>query len=281
MAKAATSEVLHTVAMDAARNSAIADLAGITPAMWASATGDGHVFDSRSGWVGGRNRGRLPFVEVDTEPTQYDLVAVDGGQSTTTVRWYIHVGGQDQRTAQNLAEVLAAGILATFRNSDFIDINGNYARYGDDLPNTWETTPLGHMLTVTSVVEHSWCRSDYELDDFTPGAETDQVGRTIDITFDDTSPIAILAIPDTHSLDNVEVRLTQAFDDPAATFSIGVTGDPEKYYTVNDVDLDGPLYNYVRDFDESGPVTIVGFLSPAAATQGSLRVQVTTIPIGA
>ena len=150
--------VLSERIFSALRSSDVAAHAGVAAATWASTTTP-RIFRGIAGFLGGRNRGRLPFVEFDISGIDYSHATLEGGAATTTARIVAHAGGRDPETAGNLLEaILTAGLIAIRDESA-----DNYTALGSDAIGPLTLGPWGHQRETTITVVHSYGRSDYEV----------------------------------------------------------------------------------------------------------------------
>jgi hypothetical protein len=113
--------------MTAARASAVAAAAGISAGVWSSTTTP-RVFPGKAGFIGGRNRGRLPFLEIAFTSQSFQNTVEDGGTLLTSVELIAHGTGRDQQTAEELLSGLLGAALASIRTTS----TDNYIRIGDD-----------------------------------------------------------------------------------------------------------------------------------------------------
>lgn len=150
-----SASALRAQIIAAVRGSTVATAAGLTALVWGSVTIP-HVFDgSRQGFIGGRNRGRCPFVEVEVEKQQFDSSTADGGTLKSRVRLRAHVADRDGIT------VLDAIIIASLAAIRATPLYG-YTAVGDDEIGQAEKGPMGWQLDALVDVEHSYDRTTYE-----------------------------------------------------------------------------------------------------------------------
>ena len=85
---------LRVAAVAACNSDAVATAAGFSPAVWTD-TAAPHVFSGiAKGWIGGRNRGRLPFLEVAVvSDAGNPVVTEQGGDLTQTLVVRCHCAG--------------------------------------------------------------------------------------------------------------------------------------------------------------------------------------------
>ncbi len=150
---AVEANVLRDLIRTALQTSPVADAAEISSAVWA-ADGDagGHVFDGNGGFIGARNRGRLPFLEFRIVAQQFTQQTYTGGQETSQVAVRVHVGGRDIRIAQDRAYAIAKAAVTAIR-SVFGTTLGNEA-----IPEFGQG-PWGHALEVKLTVEQSYAKA--------------------------------------------------------------------------------------------------------------------------
>lgn len=152
------SSVLRDEIVEALRSAYVAIAAGVTPAVWGSATTP-RVFDGAAGYIGGRNRGRCPFVEVWIGGQSFNRTTLDGGTLVSQVRVRVHATGRDHDTARDLLEAIMAAGLAAIRSTP----TDRYTAQGSDEVGEIVPGPMGWQLDATVSVAHSWDRSTYEV----------------------------------------------------------------------------------------------------------------------
>lgn len=140
--------------IDALRTPGVAIAAGVVPATWASTTIP-RVFSGDHGFLGARNRGRCPYIEVWVEGQAFDHRSTEGGDLTTQVRLRIHAAGRISRDA--LDEIMVAS-LAAIR----VEVSDNYTALGDDRVDEVKPGPMGWMVDAIVGLSHSWDRTTYE-----------------------------------------------------------------------------------------------------------------------
>lgn len=150
--------VLTARVFSGCRAAGVATQAGVLLATWSSTTVP-RVFRGLAGYLGGRNRGRLPLIEFDIQTQRFAQETEQGGMLLSTVTLRCHVGGRDLETAGNLAEAILAAALAAIR-SEAVD---NYTAQGDDEIGPLQPGPLGHFRDATMRFEHTFARTSYEV----------------------------------------------------------------------------------------------------------------------
>lgn len=153
-----TNTVLRTRVLTQCRIAAVATAAGVGASAWAD-TSVPHVFGGSAGAIFGRNRGRLPFLEVATESQPFNQETPQGGTVRTTVRLRVNVGGADHETAEALANAILTAAIAAIRSES----TDNYTAIGDDTIERFKPGPTWHQQEAVLTVEHSYSRSDYEV----------------------------------------------------------------------------------------------------------------------
>ncbi len=153
-----SSSHLRQVVIDAIRQHEVASQAQVAAITWASETAP-RVFPGRAGFIGGRNRGRLPFVEVEFIGQTFANEVEEGGTLKTKIRLIAHATGRDQQTAEELLSAIITESLVQIRDVS----QDNYTRLGDDEIMTVQPGPFGWMLEAQMEVEHSFQRDDYEV----------------------------------------------------------------------------------------------------------------------
>ncbi len=155
---ATASSVLSTRIFSALRTAAVATQAGVASGTWSS-TSTTRVFRGIAGWLGGRNRGRLPFIEFDIESQGFTEENPQGGTINQAIRLRVHVGGQDPAVAAELAiAILAAGIAAI--RSETTD---NLVALGNGAIEPAQFGPWGVSRDAVLQVQQSYGRTDYEV----------------------------------------------------------------------------------------------------------------------
>lgn len=150
--------VLSARVLSALRSSPVALAAGIGAATWASTTTP-RVFQGFQGYLGGRNRGRLPFIEYDVDTQAYSKEHFQGGTLTSSLRIRAHCGLRDIPAASTLLDSIITSALAAVRD-EAVD---NYTALGDDQVSICEYGAWGHYCDATLSVEHTYASSDYEV----------------------------------------------------------------------------------------------------------------------
>jgi len=139
-------------------DSTVAAAANVVAATWASATSP-HVFRGFGGFVTGRSRGRLPFIEYDITDQQFTLDNSEGGTVESTIRIAVHAGGRDLATIGNYLDGILMACFAKIRSQ----AEDNYFMLGNDVGQEVEQGPWGHMLQATFTVQHTYDRTSYEV----------------------------------------------------------------------------------------------------------------------
>lgn len=152
-----TGTVLNARVFAALRAAGVATAAGVALGIWSS-TATSRVFSGIAGYLGGRNRGRLPFIEFSVSGQDFAHETLEGGTVTSSIIIRAHCGGRDPETSANLLrEILTAGLVAI--RSEATD---NYTALGDDQLGDVQLGPWGHMQDASLTIEHTFARSDYE-----------------------------------------------------------------------------------------------------------------------
>lgn len=149
--------VLTARVFQGARVAAVAAQAGLAAGVWASTTVP-HVFRGLAGYIGGRNRGRLPFIEFDIATQKFDQRTEIGGDLMTTLTMRCHVGGRDPETAGNLAEAILTAAINAIR----VETVDNYTAIGSDSIGAVEQGPWGHFRDAQMQFDHTFSRTTYE-----------------------------------------------------------------------------------------------------------------------
>lgn len=137
---------------------AVANQAGVAPLTWASASAP-RVFRGLGGYLSGRNRGRLPFIEFDISGQEFTQASPDGGELVSQVIVRAHCGGPSLEAAGDRLEGILLAALASIRS----EAEDEYMALGDDRVGPLVPGPWGHQREATVTVSHSFNRTDYEV----------------------------------------------------------------------------------------------------------------------
>lgn len=141
----------------AVRDESVALAADVDYVTWSSETAP-RVFVGQSGFIGSRNRGRLPFIEVNTESQQFTDDTGDGGTVETKVTLRLHDTGRDPEAVQDrMHEILTAAISCIRDNRQ-----SNFTQLGNDTIDAIQPGPMGWMMSAILSLEHSFDRDTYE-----------------------------------------------------------------------------------------------------------------------
>lgn len=140
----------------ACRDSTVATVAGLGAAAWAD-TVVPHVFDGLQGMMGGRNRGRLPFLEIACNDLNYDTHHTEGGVVETMVSIRCHVGSRDQVTAIDSTAAILMACLAKIRDRSTV----TYLTDGTEQLQAIVAGPWGLMRECQLTIRHTFLRSNY------------------------------------------------------------------------------------------------------------------------
>ena len=149
--------ILSVRIFSALRAATVAAQAGVASVTWSS-TSVPRVFRGNDGATGGRNRGRLPYVEFDIVSLPYASEHAQGGTVTAVVAIKAHAGGRDLETIGNLLEGILSAGLASIRSES----TDNYCAFGSDEIGPLEPGPWGSMRTAKMDIEFTFDRTDYE-----------------------------------------------------------------------------------------------------------------------
>ena len=111
------------------------------------------------GYLGGRNRGRLPFVEFDISSQSYNQEHFQGGTLISALRVRAHCGLRDVVAAGTLLDLMVTAAIASIR-SELVD---NYTAMGSDSTTDSGYGAWGHFQDATLTIEQSFARLDYEV----------------------------------------------------------------------------------------------------------------------
>jgi hypothetical protein len=147
--------VLRARLLDACRASAVAAQAGVAAPTWADA-GTPRVFSGLAGMLGGRNRGRLPFVELDITGNGTVPLAEEGGTLQQRVIVRVHLGGTDTGAASDLSAAILGACIASIRSQAADNLT---ALGGEDIGEL-SPGPWGLQRDLTMIIEQSFS-TDY------------------------------------------------------------------------------------------------------------------------
>lgn len=136
----------------------VAAAAGMTPANWSNPT---HVFGGEVGhFVGGRNRGRLPFIQYKIDGWHFSQESRQGGTVTALVHLVVHVGGKDPLSAGDLASSITQAAIAAICDEE-ID---NFVSASRDLKiSQLEQGPWGHEMGTTITVDFTYADGEFGI----------------------------------------------------------------------------------------------------------------------
>ena len=148
--------LIRTDIVAACRDSAVATAAGIDLLAWQDETAP-HVFDCIQGYLGGRCRGRLPFIEVNVDDMNFDTHNTEGGTVETSATIRCHVGSKDQATAADLSASILLTSLQKIRDSSTV----TYFSDGSESLDPLTAGPWGLMRDLRVFVRHTFNNSTY------------------------------------------------------------------------------------------------------------------------
>ncbi len=152
------SKVLRDVIVDAFRNEEVALQAGVDYDTWASTTAP-RVFIGQAGYIGARNRGRLPFVEVVVESQSFVNQTGQGGTLRSRASIRVYDTGRDHEEVANRMEAIMASGIAEVRNNRL----DNYTELGDSEIDSVKPGPMGWVLDASMTFEFSYDRESHEI----------------------------------------------------------------------------------------------------------------------
>jgi hypothetical protein len=148
---------IRSWAVTAVRDESVALQADVDYEDWASDDAP-HVFVGNSGYLGARNRGRLPFMEVNTQTQTFGNETGEGGTAQTLLRLTLHATGRDvEETVDRMHSIMIAAISAIRDNREF-----NFMQIGTDRIEEVQPGPMGWKMEAVLELEHSYDREDYE-----------------------------------------------------------------------------------------------------------------------
>ena len=219
----------------------------------------------------------IPEDNVAMMPSRLKLVRPDGGQITISDVSGSFVYDTGIQSADNGSLPLALVVDKTMSASSSTVVSNLTAmnaltnvRSGDQVfvqngvtPGEWELyVRTGNTFTKIS---------DYN------SAATDANSLSIEVDFSSTSPVLLGNISNGTRIVDVSVVVTQTFDDPAATLSVGVIGQPLAIMNSAVIDLtvagtyeSGTSFMYTGD--EDGDIHV--FMNAAGSTIGKAKIIV-------
>lgn len=153
---ALVTSLIRTDVITACRDPAVAAKAGVGSVAWAD-TVVTRVFAGTQGYMFGRNRGRLPFLEVACNEVDFSQHNVEGGVVATAVSIRCHVGAGDQTTADDLTGNILLTCLAKIRSRTTV----TYLTDGEENLAALVAGPWGLMRDLTLTVRHVYDRANY------------------------------------------------------------------------------------------------------------------------
>lgn len=136
----------------------VAAAAGMTPAAWSSPT---HVFGGEVGaFIGGRNRGRLPFIQYRVDGWDFEQESRQGGTVTVLVHLVVHVGGKDPLAAGDLATAIIQAAITAI-SDESVDNFTSASRKVSIEP--LKQGPWGHEMTATLTVDLSYNEGEFGI----------------------------------------------------------------------------------------------------------------------
>ncbi len=144
--------------IDALRSESVALQAGVDYDTWASSSIP-RVFNGYAGFLGARNRGRLPFFEVTVSSQTFTNETSQGGTIKTTAKLRLHDTGRDiESTMDRMDATMMTGIAAIRDNH-----TTTYLQLGDSETSDAVPGPMGWMQEATLTFEHSYERDSHEV----------------------------------------------------------------------------------------------------------------------
>jgi hypothetical protein len=149
------SSTLDALIVAALKSDAVATSAGKSNPDWSNL----RVFSWIGGYIGGKNRGRLPFIEYGRNTSDYlrqQVGATEGTQGgTVTTNWsfIVHVG-KTSRKAEDTNEDLAYKIAETAMSK--IRTNEINCRVGNEQFSELTTSSFSFAVRVDFTIENTW-----------------------------------------------------------------------------------------------------------------------------
>jgi hypothetical protein len=115
------------------------------------------VFLYTAGLIGGRNRGRLPFFEIEIENQDFTKETNEGGTLTSRVILRAHVSGADRGVGADDSQTILLFALKAIRNQ-----SAGYFNVGEDSIGPLTAGPWGFQRDAILTIDHSWDKTSYE-----------------------------------------------------------------------------------------------------------------------
>ncbi len=142
--------------VESIRDESVALAADVDYVVWASETTP-RVFVGQAGFLGSRNRGRLPFFEVSIETQTFGNETGNGGTMQSRITLRLHDTGRDiEATHDRMYSVMCTAISAIRDNREY-----NYMQIGNDEIEPVQPGPMGWLMNASITVEHSYDRETY------------------------------------------------------------------------------------------------------------------------
>lgn len=158
-----TYTTIHTVQLAAllaaCRVSAVAVVAGVGAAAWASSTSPRVMQGDKAGYVRGLHRGRLPALEVFSAVQDWEHQAANGGTVRATWTLRAHHNGPTWDLAEAGCRAILAAALASCRATT--SPVADYLAEGSEAFRTLVASPLGFALECDILLYHTYDRATY------------------------------------------------------------------------------------------------------------------------
>lgn len=106
-------------------------------------------------------------------------------------------------------------------------------------------------------------------------------GATYTAQYDEVYPVTFYIVPDTQALDEISVRISEAFDGTGATLKIGDLTISDRFFTTTETDLTEGGVTFQKGFDDEGEISLSLTIDPGTgASQGEVLIQVSTTKKG-
>ena len=143
---------LYEIFHEAATSVQVAAIAGVSQSDWPH-----HVFYGNGNFIGGRNRGRLPFIEIKRIATDFEQEANTLSREDTTFEFIVSTGRGSYE-----ADLLASKLI----RATFSYLKSNYPILTWIVTSTESVaTPWGYKVAYDLEVETSAQHDDYGLSD--------------------------------------------------------------------------------------------------------------------
>jgi len=136
----------------------VAAAAGFAPTDWNIPP---HVFGGEVGnFIGGRNRGRLPFIQFKIDGWNFVQESRQGGTVTGLIHLVVHVGGKDPYAAGDLATGIMQAAIAAICDESVDNFTAASAKVNIS---PLKQGPWGHEMEGTVTVDLSYNDGEFAI----------------------------------------------------------------------------------------------------------------------